>query len=240
VASGALSASASRCIARPNSAPDATTASTRSATDSENFDAVGRWRDKDNGQPVDSLGELRTGERFRGPAELKSILLARKEQFAKTLSSRLLEFALGRQLRYFDEQVTDKLATALVTSGWKHRRCSRLWSRVILSNISRSLPNDQNFPTHDAARRRRLRISSAARVMSPAAPTPPKRLVCLFQPNGVYPKAWDVNGVGKDFEWSPILEPLALYKEDVLIISNLGTPAVGHVAATSAILTGTP
>ena len=82
-------------------------------------------------------------------------------------------------------------------------------------------------------------------VMSPAAtrlgdPTPPKRLVCLFQPNGVYPKAWDVNGVGKDFEWSPILQPLAPFKDDVLIISNLGTPAVGHVAATSAILTGTP
>ncbi len=85
----------------------------------ENFDAIGRWRDQDNGQPVDSLGELIGGERFRGPAELKSILLARKDRFAKTLSARLLEFALGRQLRYFDEQVTDKIAIALTTSGWK-------------------------------------------------------------------------------------------------------------------------
>ena len=81
-------------------------------------------------------------------------------------------------------------------------------------------------------------------VMSPAATRlgdqPPKRLVCLFQPNGVYPKAWDVTGAGKDFQWSPILEPLAPFREDVLIVSNLGTPARGHVAATSAILTGTP
>jgi hypothetical protein len=82
-------------------------------------------------------------------------------------------------------------------------------------------------------------------VMSPAAtrvgePQPPKRLVCLFQPNGVYPKAWDVTGVGKDFQWSPILEPLAPFRDDVLVVSNLGTPARGHVAATSAILTGTP
>jgi len=71
-------------------------------------------------------------------------------------------------------------------------------------------------------------------------PAPPTRLVCLFQPNGVYPKAWDVTGVGKDFQWSPILEPLAPFRDDVLIVSNLGTPARGHVAATSAILTGTP
>ncbi len=84
-----------------------------------------------------------------------------------------------------------------------------------------------------------LEVMSPA-ATGPAAPTPPKRLVCLFQPNGVYPKAWDVNRVGTDFEWSPILQPLAPYKDDVLIISNLGTPAVGHVAATSAILTGTP
>jgi hypothetical protein len=74
-----------------------------------------------------------------------------------------------------------------------------------------------------------------------AGPRPaPTRLVCLFQPNGVYPKAWDVTGVGKDFQWSPILEPLAPFRDDVLVVSNLGTPARGHVAATSAILTGTP
>ena len=36
----------------------------------------------------------------------------------------------------------------------------------------------------------------------------PQRLCCIFQPNGVYPKAWDVTGVGKDFQLSPILSPL--------------------------------
>ena len=85
----------------------------------ENFDAVGRWRDKDNGQPVDSVGVLRTGERFSGPAELKTVLLSRKEQFAKTLAEKVLRFALGRDLRYFDEPVTDKIAQAVIASGWK-------------------------------------------------------------------------------------------------------------------------
>ncbi|MEO7652850.1 MAG: DUF1592 domain-containing protein, partial [Bryobacteraceae bacterium] len=85
----------------------------------ENFDAVGRWRDKDNGQPVDSEGVLRTGERFRGPAELKNILLARKEQFARTLSERILKFALGRELRYFDEPAAEQIAKAMMAGGWR-------------------------------------------------------------------------------------------------------------------------
>ena len=84
-------------------------------------------------------------------------------------------------------------------------------------------------------------------VMSPAvaragasAPKPPLRFACVFQPNGVYPPAWDPKGSGTTYEFSPILEPLAPFREDILLVSNLGTSAKGHVAATSATLTGTP
>src|SRR5438874_1077153 len=84
-------------------------------------------------------------------------------------------------------------------------------------------------------------------VMTPAATRtvadvsgPPRRLVTLFQPNGVYPKAWDPKGIGKDFEFSQILEPLAGLRDDITIVSNLGTSAKGHIAATTAVLTGTP
>ncbi len=79
--------------------------------------------------------------------------------------------------------------------------------------------------------------------MTPArtsAAEAPKRFVTLFQPNGVYPPAWDVKGMGADYEFSPILEPLRAHRKDIQIISNLGTNAKGHVAATSAVLTGTP
>ncbi|MEO7652849.1 MAG: DUF1552 domain-containing protein, partial [Bryobacteraceae bacterium] len=81
-------------------------------------------------------------------------------------------------------------------------------------------------------------MSAATRVGGESGP--PRRLVCMFQPNGVYPQAWDVKGTGKNFEFSPILEPLAPHREHVTVVSNLGTPAKGHVAATSAVLTGTP
>jgi hypothetical protein len=85
----------------------------------ENFDAIGRWRDKDNGRPVDSAGVLTTGERFSGPRELKSILLKRKEQFAQVLARKALAFALGRSLRYYDEPVTNKIAHELSVSDWR-------------------------------------------------------------------------------------------------------------------------
>ena len=97
-----------------------------------NFDAVGRWRERDNGQPVDSEGVLRSGERFRGPAELKNILLARKEQFARALSQRILKFALGRELRYFDEPVTEQIAKTMMEGGW---RPSALVSAVVKRGI---------------------------------------------------------------------------------------------------------
>ncbi|MFN7933130.1 MAG: DUF1592 domain-containing protein [Bryobacteraceae bacterium] len=98
----------------------------------ENFDATGRWRDKDNGQPVDAQGVLRTGETFRGPVELKQILLARKEAFARNLAGRALAFALGRELRYFDDTAVDKIATELISGGWR--------PSALVSAIARSYP----------------------------------------------------------------------------------------------------
>ena len=47
----------------------------------ENFDVLGRWRTEDRGNPIDAEGTLPSGERFTGPAELKRVLLARKDQF---------------------------------------------------------------------------------------------------------------------------------------------------------------
>jgi len=70
----------------------------------------------------------------------------------------------------------------------------------------------------------------------PAAPT---RFVSVFQPNGVYPKAWDVEGVGTDYALSPILEPLQDLRDDLLIVSHLDNASAGnHVQMTSAFLAG--
>src|SRR5262249_37859329 len=49
----------------------------------ENFDAIGRWRDKIDGKPVDAAGVLASGEKFSGPSELKKVLLKRKTEFLR-------------------------------------------------------------------------------------------------------------------------------------------------------------
>jgi mono/diheme cytochrome c family protein len=68
----------------------------------ENFDAVGRWRDADGGQPIDASGVFPEGTRFEGIAGLKKELLRQPEQFVHTVAERLLMYAVGRNLQYYD------------------------------------------------------------------------------------------------------------------------------------------
>ena len=62
----------------------------------ENYDAIGRWRTVDTGQPIDASGELWDGSAFDGVAELEAVLMARPELFLTTLTEKLLVFATGR------------------------------------------------------------------------------------------------------------------------------------------------
>ena len=84
----------------------------------ENFDAIGRWRDTDNGQPVDATGRLLSGTTFEGPLELKRILLSRRKEFARMISAQMLRFALGRELEYYDEPTVRAISEAVVRSGF--------------------------------------------------------------------------------------------------------------------------
>jgi hypothetical protein len=62
----------------------------------ENFDAVGAWRTLDGKDPIDASGVLPGGQTFAGPAELKAVLLTRKDRFARCLAEKMLTYALGR------------------------------------------------------------------------------------------------------------------------------------------------
>jgi mono/diheme cytochrome c family protein len=79
----------------------------------ENFDAIGAWRELDNKQKIDSSGELPDGSKFNGPAELRKILLGKSEQFRRCLADKLLTFALGRGLDYYDKCAIDNIVTQL-------------------------------------------------------------------------------------------------------------------------------
>jgi hypothetical protein len=75
----------------------------------ENFDAIGRWREKDGKTPVDSSGTLPSGERFSSPVELAKILRKREEPFGRAFAKKLLTFALGRGLKYYDRCAVDTI-----------------------------------------------------------------------------------------------------------------------------------
>ncbi len=68
----------------------------------ENFDAVGAWRNRDAGQPIDATGELADGTKVDGVVTLRNALVSRPELFAGTLTKKLLIYALGRGLDYRD------------------------------------------------------------------------------------------------------------------------------------------
>ncbi len=68
----------------------------------ENFDAVGRWRELEQGQRVDAAGGLPDGSAFVGVSGLEQALLERPELFVQTLTEKLLTFALGRPVEYYD------------------------------------------------------------------------------------------------------------------------------------------
>jgi hypothetical protein len=88
----------------------------------ENFDAIGRWRDKNEvGVAIDSAGKLPTGEAFSNPAELKRLLTAREADLARNLTERLMAHALGRQLEGYDEIVIDRLMARIAKDEYRVR-----------------------------------------------------------------------------------------------------------------------
>lgn len=85
----------------------------------ENFDAIGRFREKDGKFPIDPAGELPTGEKFAGSTELKEILKTRQNQFARCITEKLLTYALGRGLEYYDRPAVDRITTTLGQNGYR-------------------------------------------------------------------------------------------------------------------------
>jgi hypothetical protein len=97
----------------------------------ENYDAVGGWRTKDGEFTIDPSGKLPSGETFRGPRELKAILKGRQKEFARCLSEKMLTYALGRGLEYYDRCAVDTIVQAL---AGKQYRLGELILEVVKSD----------------------------------------------------------------------------------------------------------
>ena len=75
----------------------------------ENFDAIGRWRTTEDGQPIDVTGGLPDGSKFDGVKGLEENLLKHPDLFVSTLSEKLLTFALGRGIEPSDAPAVRKI-----------------------------------------------------------------------------------------------------------------------------------
>jgi hypothetical protein len=75
----------------------------------ENFDAVGAWRTRDDGLPVDASTELADGTKLDGPVALRQAVLRDPELFVGTLTEKLLTYSLGRGVAHYDIPAVRKI-----------------------------------------------------------------------------------------------------------------------------------
>ena len=87
----------------------------------ENFDATGRWRDRDRyaGETIDASGVLPDGSQIDGPDDLRSALLRRPEQFVQTFTEGLLTYATGRKMEHYDMPTVRRIVRGAASRNYR-------------------------------------------------------------------------------------------------------------------------
>jgi hypothetical protein len=83
----------------------------------ENFDLVGRWRDQEDGHPINANAQLTDGTMLAGPSDLRRALLSRSDAFVTSLTEQLVTYALGRELEYYDQPAVRGVVRAAAAEG---------------------------------------------------------------------------------------------------------------------------
>jgi mono/diheme cytochrome c family protein len=95
----------------------------------ENFDAIGGWRTIDeSGKPVDASGSTMSGAKMEGLSGLRALLLEQPDQFPRTVTEKLLTYALGRRLDYYDRPAVRQIVRDAAASDFR-------WSSLILGIV---------------------------------------------------------------------------------------------------------
>jgi hypothetical protein len=95
----------------------------------DHFDAIGGWRTTSEGsERVDASGALPDGEKFEGLNGLRTLLVARKERFVGTIAERLLAYALGRGVEYYDRPALRAIVREAARNDYR-------WSALILGIV---------------------------------------------------------------------------------------------------------
>jgi len=85
----------------------------------ENYDAIGAWRTKDGEDAIDATGTLPDGKSFTGAAELKAVLKDKKALFVRNLAEKMLTYALGRGIEYYDGRALRQITAELAKQDYK-------------------------------------------------------------------------------------------------------------------------
>jgi hypothetical protein len=98
----------------------------------ENYDAIGRYRVRDEGSVIDSSGATPDGTKFEGLHGLRSIMEKRQVEFVATVTEKLLVYAIGRGVEYYDQPALRAIVRDAAAGNYK-------WSSII-QGIVRSVP----------------------------------------------------------------------------------------------------
>ena len=86
----------------------------------ENFDAIGRWREVDDSfNRIDASGALPDGSTFNGVAELRSALTRQPDRFVHTVTERLMTYALGRGVEFYDMPAVRRILADAAPAGYR-------------------------------------------------------------------------------------------------------------------------
>jgi len=119
----------------------------------ENFSVTGQWRDVDAQaeEPIDATAELSSGQLVSGPVDVRQIVLRRRDQFPQAFTAKLMMYALGRELEYFDMPQIRAVVRAAARDDYKF---AAIVTAIVESDAFRmqALPEaEQNEVTAQAA-----------------------------------------------------------------------------------------
>ena len=100
----------------------------------ENFDAIGRWRSTTGGETIDASDVLPDGTRFDGPSELRDAILRRPGSFVETFTRKLLTYAVGRGMEYYDAPAVRRIVRVAAEENY---RFSAIVDAVVTSDVFR-------------------------------------------------------------------------------------------------------
>ncbi len=88
----------------------------------ENYDNFGRWRTRVDGKRIDAAGQLPNGTKFQGPQGLRKVIVEQRlDDLTRQLAEKMLSYALGRQLEYYDEAAIRKIVATTKADGYRFR-----------------------------------------------------------------------------------------------------------------------